>query len=204
MVKISRLTDAIFDVGGVLYTLDYDRMFRNFFNVCGKPIEKIKKILNKEDLFINFEKGRISSIEYYKAIIPDFECSLSFGEFKRIFNSFLIKRNQMFNLLYTLKSHINIHILSNTNEINAEVLNDDLVSIPSSIVYSFQTGYKKPEHEIFNIALKKAGAEPKKTIFIDDTEENVNAAKELGLNYYLFKSKKELLKTMQNFGITLQ
>ena len=73
MLKTSKLTDAIFDVGGVLYTLDYDRMFKNFSDLCGKPIGKIKDILYKENIFIDFEKGRISSIEYYKAVTPDFE-----------------------------------------------------------------------------------------------------------------------------------
>lgn len=203
MVKTSKLTDAIFDVGGVLYTLDYDRMYKNFSDLCGKPIEKIKDILYKENILIDFEKGRISSIEYYKAVTPDFECSLSFDEFKRIFNSFLIKRDQMFDLLKKLKNHINIHILSNTNEINAETLMDDLESIPSSIVYSFQTGYKKPQHEIFRIALKKANSDPKKIIFFDDTEENVDAARALGINSYLFQNKESLLTTLDLFGISI-
>ena len=67
----------------------------------------------------------------------------------------------MFDLLYKLEKHISIHILSNTNEIKAEVLKDDLESITSSIIYSYQTGYRKPEQEIFSIALNKIGAEPK-------------------------------------------
>ncbi len=45
MLKITKLTDVIFDVGGVLYTLDYDRMWKDFSGACGKPIEKIKDIL---------------------------------------------------------------------------------------------------------------------------------------------------------------
>jgi HAD superfamily hydrolase (TIGR01509 family) len=110
----------------------------------------------------------------------------------------------MFNLLYKLEKHISIHILSNTNEINAEVLKDDLESITSSIIYSFITGYRKPELEIFRIALNKIGANPKETIFIDDFEENVNAARELGLPSYLFKSKEGLLKTLEQFGIVVK
>lgn len=204
MLKITRLTDAIFDVGGVLYTLDYDRMWKDFSEVSGKPIEKIKEILYEEETFINYEKGKISSIEYYKAVIHGLKCSLSFDEFKRLFNSFLIRRNQMFDLLYKLKKHFSVHILSNTNEINAEVLKDDLESITSSIIYSFQTGYRKPEQEIFRIALSKAGADPMETIFIDDFEENVHAARKLGLPSYLFKSKEGLLKTLEKFGIVVK
>ncbi len=66
------------------------------------------------------------------------------------------------------------------------------------------TGYRKPEHEIYRIALKKAGAEPVTTIFIDDNEENVNAAKELGLYSSLFRTKEGLLKTLDKVGIPIR
>jgi HAD superfamily hydrolase (TIGR01509 family) len=201
MTRITTLTDAIFDVGGVLYTLDYDRMLKNFSRLCREPIDKIKAVLYEEETFRMFERGKLSSFEYYKTVVRGLGKKLDFDDFKRLFNSFIIERKTMFDLLSKLRKHINIHFLSNTNEINAEAIKDALESISSHITYSFRTGYLKPDHRIFRIALEKASKNLKEILYIDDSEENIRAARELGIPSYLFESEEDLLKTLEQFGI---
>jgi putative hydrolase of the HAD superfamily len=46
----------------------------------------------------------------------------------------------------------------------------------------------KPELEIFEFLIFQHGMDVSKTLFIDDTEENIVAAKKLGLRTYLLKS----------------
>ncbi|HCO83537.1 MAG TPA: haloacid dehalogenase, partial [Arenibacter sp.] len=40
---------------------------------------------------------------------------------------------------------------------------------------------RKPNHEIFQYVLEQNRLEPKDTLFIDDTKENTDAARELGI-----------------------
>ena len=67
------------------------------------------------------------------------------------------------------------------------------------VSFSWELGMKKPTKEMFDITLEKLGVKPEESIFIDDGENNVLKAKELGLNGIVFKSldqlKQELLKS---------
>ena len=51
----------------------------------------------------------------------------------------------------------------------------------------------KPNHRIFELALRRFGIEAEETVFIDDNPNNVQAASEVGMKGILFKTKEQLL-----------
>lgn len=53
-------------------------------------------------------------------------------------------------------------------------------------VTSYETGYRKPEKEIYKIATKKAGVLPQEILFIDDIEKFIIGAKDAGWNTFHF------------------
>jgi HAD superfamily hydrolase (TIGR01509 family) len=48
--------------------------------------------------------------------------------------------------------------------------------------YSHEINLRKPSKECFEFVLKSENLNPKETLFIDDSETNVEAAKTVGLN----------------------
>ena len=50
------------------------------------------------------------------------------------------------------------------------------------IIDSCEEGVRKPEPEIFHIALERAGVKPEEVLFLDDFEGNLDAAKVLGID----------------------
>jgi putative hydrolase of the HAD superfamily len=54
--------------------------------------------------------------------------------------------------------------------------------------YSWQTGFIKPDMRGFEMILKENNLEPSDCIFFDDTQQNVEAAKMLGIESYIFES----------------
>ena len=190
----------LFDLGGVLYTLDYERTWSLFQRCCNKTYDEIRDILY-DDAFIGLEKGKISPMQYYREVSRRLGCEMSFEEFKETFNAFLLKREGMFALLSRLIRSVPIHFLSNTNVINAEMLKEDLSGIRAGTTLSFETGFRKPEPEIYGIALKRSGKSAEDTVFIDDSEENVCAAEKVGIRSHLFTGKNGLLRFLENEGI---
>jgi len=198
---VSRIECVFFDLGGVLYTLDYEAVWRGFSECCGMPSEEVQSALYSDGTLIEFETGKISSIQFYEAIKRRLGFGAGFEEFKKIFNSILIKRDDMFGLVSDLRKYVNVLVLSNTNEINAEVLNVDLRDLDGDVVYSFEVGYIKPDQRIFRFALEKKSLTPEKTIFIDDLEENVRAARLLGIHTHLYKDRDSLMRFFNDYGI---
>jgi FMN phosphatase YigB (HAD superfamily) len=193
-------TLLIFDAGGVLYTLDYERKWRQFEKASGLSYEAIKTVLYDED-FILFERGLIGAEHYYATVVRRLGANLSFDAFSRVFNSFLIKRDRMFSLLARLSSKVRLHILSNTNAINAVCIRHDLDGIPAGMTLSCETGLRKPEPQIYRAALDRAGVASFNARFIDDFEENVTAAEAVGIRSHRFVGEKGLLRFLATEGI---
>jgi HAD superfamily hydrolase (TIGR01509 family) len=60
---------------------------------------------------------------------------------------------------------------------------------------------QKPDQEIFELLLKKTKAKPDETVFIDDFEENILAARKMGINCILFRNVRQLRKELAAFGV---
>jgi putative hydrolase of the HAD superfamily len=74
-------------------------------------------------------------------------------------------------------------LLSNgVPEIVARIRADrDLTALFDTQVISFEVGLAKPEPEIYRIVLDRIGTAPAATLFVDDRLENIETARELGI-----------------------
>jgi HAD superfamily hydrolase (TIGR01509 family) len=59
----------------------------------------------------------------------------------------------------------------------------------------------KPDPTYYNFALNTMNVKAKETIFIDDVEDNILAAKRVGINGILFTGKDQLIKTLEEYGL---
>ena len=75
---------------------------------------------------------------------------------------------------------------------------NDILSIFDGLVFSGDIGIVKPNGEIYKYILHKYNLDAKKCIFIDDNPNNIAAAKELGINTYLFDGDAERLSAYIN------
>lgn len=65
----------------------------------------------------------------------------------------------------------------------------------SHILISEEIGFRKPEKEIFQIAVKKAGCRPEEAVMVgDNPREDIESAKNLGMKTVLFDSKNRFTK----------
>jgi 2-haloacid dehalogenase len=62
-------------------------------------------------------------------------------------------------------------------------------------------GVAKPDHQIFHILLDRYRLTPQGTIFIDDKELNVDAARQLGVSAVCFSSYRQLRRDLRGAGL---
>lgn len=115
----------------------------------------------------------------------------------------LIPVEGMADLVREMKERgLNLYLLSNAGKDQPGYWN----RIPGSkffdgTVVSALEGCIKPDPKIYEILLDRYRLKPEECLFIDDVEENIRAAKELGMDVYLFdKDIGRLRETVLNKG----
>lgn len=76
---------------------------------------------------------------------------------------------------------------------------DDL----DEIVVSGEVGIAKPEAGIYEALLRRTGRRAEDCLFIDDSPENIAAARELGFQTILYKSPEQLREALAELGIVV-
>jgi putative hydrolase of the HAD superfamily len=61
------------------------------------------------------------------------------------------------------------------------------------IVYSHEVGLSKPDPRIFQLTCERLGVAPEETVFVDDHEHHVLAARRLGMHAVLFKGAQQAI-----------
>ncbi|MGA2349249.1 MAG: HAD family phosphatase [Terracidiphilus sp.] len=69
------------------------------------------------------------------------------------------------------------------------------------LVWSYQLGIAKPDPAIYRYTLAELGVQPHETLFIDDKQENVEAAQTLGIQAIQFFSVKQLREDLIAAGL---
>jgi 2-haloacid dehalogenase len=72
---------------------------------------------------------------------------------------------------------------------------------PRGITVSGQVGMIKPERGIYDHHVAAFGLDPSATIFIDDSQKNVDGAKAAGWHAVFFQNAKTLEEDLERFGI---
>ena len=108
-------------------------------------------------------------------------------------------RDEMWTLAATFRSGgRKVGMLSNgVPEIVARIRADhDLPSLFDAVVISYEVQLAKPEPEIYRIALDRLGVPAFDALFVDDRAENIDAARELGLQTLLFTGDVHALRAL--------
>jgi putative hydrolase of the HAD superfamily len=66
------------------------------------------------------------------------------------------------------------------------------------LVISSEVGLMKPDPAIYQIALEKANCLPDEAVFLDDFNENVTSARQVGLHGIWFRSPSQALADLEN------
>jgi HAD superfamily hydrolase (TIGR01509 family) len=69
------------------------------------------------------------------------------------------------------------------------------------LVFSCIERVMKPQRRIYEITLERLGSKAKETVFIDDVQEYIQAAKLIGLNTILFESVDQVKDELVKFGV---
>ena len=188
----------IFDWGGVLiddiapFIVTYTA---NYFNVCRKDLA----VQIDKNIFC-FDKGVISEDIFWEKVCEAISIQKPhvrslWGE---AFKAGYSEKQDVLRLIDCLKNKgYKIGLLSNTEIPAVEFFYQSGYTQFDAAVFSCQEGICKPKENIYEMVLERLGVEPIEAIFIDDKEENVHGAKNIGLYTILFVNPEQMRKELE-------
>lgn len=194
------LKNIIFDFGAVLVDLDKHRCIEAFRNIGADDIAGYVDECRQEDLFHDLEVGNIGIGEFCDEVrrkCPG--CKATDDAICEAWNALLagIPKWRLMRLLM-LKKDYRLFLLSNTNPIHWHKAVADYFPLNGLGVddyfektyLSYKMHLLKPDREIFEAVLADAGIKAEETLFIDDSDANCEAARQLGIKAYNPKKKR--------------
>lgn len=192
-----KIKNIIFDLGGVLFNLDYHRTTQAFIDLGLKNFEAIYSKQKQNHVFDDFEKGLSSAAEFRDEVKRHFPNGITDSQIDIAWNAMLIGIPfERYKWLEIISGQYNIYLLSNTNAIHIaaveEMINQHygfkkFVNIFKKTYFSCELNMRKPDAEIFKLVIMKNKLEKSETLFIDDSIQHIEGAKCVGLNAFHLK-----------------
>ena len=205
MIDLSALDTIIFDLGGVVVNLDINRTINAFKNLGISNVEHWIKPGLHTDIFLQLEVGEISEDEFYRGIRKLTGVEVSDSEIRSAWCAMLIDMPaERVKIIEELKKTHKVLLLSNTNSIHVNYFDgfangySSMSHLFHDVYYSFQMHDHKPNVSIFWSVIEKEELIPGKTLFIDDAEANVNAARSTGIRTQLVTPENQIEDIFSN------
>lgn len=195
---------VIFDMGGVFIEEPSAGMVKYCANYFQVDHISLRDALRKH--WDSWHKGSISEEELWQRVTTDLQIqrssytSLWLDGFKQAYQ----ERPEMFLLLKQLKRQgYTTVLLSNTEVPIVSYYKQHPYEDMDRCFFSCEMGLSKPEQGIYEKVLQELACRPEAAVFIDDRQENVDAATYLGIPSILFRTCDDLKKQLLRYSISL-
>jgi len=198
----SSIKNIIFDFGGVICNIDFEKSYRAFTELGFKNLDNLFSKKSQTAIFDDFEKGKINPADFRKEIYNITKIDISDKIFDEAWNAMILNiPNARVNLLKKLKTKHRIFLLSNTNRIHYDYYLKNFQNeygfknfseLFEKAYFSFFIAMKKPDIEIFDFVINENQLKPTETIFIDDSLQHIEAATLVGLQSYHLKNNEDI------------
>lgn len=184
------IKNIVFDLGGVIMTLEPAEALRRFKALGLSDAERYLDAYTQSGIFGNLEEGKITAEDFRSKLSSLTGHELTFDECKHAWLGYrkdVPQRN--FDLLKELRAKgYRLILLSNTNPFmmdwalscefdgKGSSLNDYF----DALYLSYRLGIMKPAPDFFRQVLDNENILPEETLFVDDGPRNVEAAGKLG------------------------
>jgi putative hydrolase of the HAD superfamily len=204
---MKNIKNIVFDLGGVILTLDRDRSVKRYREIGLDSAEELLDPYHQKGIFLALEEGRVTKEEFYAELRKISGKNLSAKDIDDALHQFIVDvPAYKLEMLEHLRKKYSLYLLSNTNPIlmdwalspdfpaNGKILSDYF----DKMYLSCQTGFTKPDRRIFDCMIADTGLIPSETLFIDDGPANIATAAGLGMKTFCPKNGADFRHIFEN------
>lgn len=204
---LKNIKNIIFDLGEVIVDLNFEKTERAFLELLDIKAQQLYNYKTQSPIFDQLETGKITP-QQFRATLRDLsDNNVSDAAIDTAWNAMLLTiPAQKIQLVQNLRSNYQTFVLSNTNKIHIDYINEFLLpehkietldEVFDFVYYSHEIGERKPDLKAYTYIINKHGILPQETLFIDDKLENIEAAKSLGIQTWHLTNRKDLYQLIK-------
>ena len=192
-----QIKNFILDMGNVLVDLDYTLWQENMDRILHPhTLEDIYPLIHK------YDTGLISTELFINGVLKLCSHRIHALDVIQAWNSLIIgMKSFTYDSLVQMSQQYELALLSNNNPLHQQWVyqyTSQKFAIKSfdnffkNAFYSHEIGLRKPTQKCYQYVQKLLGWKLRETLFVDDMDENIEAAKVLGWNTYKMKTNNKL------------
>lgn len=189
------IRSVLFDLGGVLIDLDFEKCVGQFVSRLG--YEKIRDILdrsNQRGAYQLLEGGSITPEVFRATILKNSRPECCASDVDACMESLLgDMASYKVKMLDDLSKKIDVYMLSNNNPISMkkcrEIMKDaglDEEKVFKAEFLSYELKLLKPTEDIYKEVVRRIGIPAEEILFFDDSPVNVESASRVGIKAVLY------------------
>lgn len=201
------IKNLLFDLGGVIMDIRRLNCVASFERLGMKDADSFLGEYSQKGPFLQLEEGLINEAQFRDAVREYIDGEVTDEQIDKAFCDFLVGiPAYRLEQLRQLKKQYGIYMLSNTNPIMwhsriAEEFRQEGMEREDyfdGIVTSFEARSIKPDAKIFHTVVETLGIKPEETLFLDDSQKNLDAASALGFHTLLVTPGSEFFELLND------
>jgi glucose-1-phosphatase len=196
----NKIKAVIFDVGGVLIRTEDREPRQRIAERLGLTYQDLYTDVFDSEMAARATVGELDEIEIWDHVRDKFNLKPEeMEEFRRNFWAGDRLDFELIEFIRSLRNDYRIGLLSNAWSGTRASLTDNYAFLDAFdvTIFSAEVRMKKPNSDIYHRVLKELDAEPHEAVFIDDFEENVLAARQLGMHAVHFQNREQTIASLK-------
>lgn len=201
--RVSAVDALLFDLGGVVMSIDWDRAFSRWAADSGRPVDVVRGRYRFDAPYERHERGEIGEREYFASLRSSLGIDLSDAQLASGWNAiFTGEITETVALLRGIQGRLPLYAFSNTNAAHQRVWSkqfENALGVFDRVFVSCEMGARKPEREAFEMISRAISVPLERILFFDDTPANVEGASAAGLQAVHVETPQDVAQALRRF-----
>ena len=200
-----KFSAIVFDLGNVLIPFDYSKAINKLNEVENGLGNRFYDFFKSNyNLHREFESGKISEKEFINKMLSIVDHKIDEKTFCKYYADIFSLNEDVISLLPIMKKNYKLFLLSNTDSIHKKYGWEkyDFLKYFDKLILSFEVGAVKPEEKIYREVEKASELPSSEHFFIDDIQEYVEGAKNVGWDAVQFIDYQKLINDLRERKIS--
>ena len=199
-----KVEGLLFDMGGVLFNIDFNLAFQTWKQWTLLPVEELRSRFKMDEPYKKHERGEIGASQYFHHLRNVLELQATDSEIALGWNAiYRDEIDETLNYISKVKSQLPCFAFTNSNPTHQDFWVNKYPRVIKSldkIFVSSELGLRKPERESFEAISDATGISLGAMLFFDDTKENVIGAEMSGMRAVYVRDHADVRHALVEIG----